>query len=277
MGPSLLIFSTVMVLPFLFGILLSFTDWNGLSATFSFIGFGNYSEVFHDKVFWSSFVLTLKYVLCTVTLTNIIAFSLAYLLTGNLRGRNFLKAGFFTPNLIGGIILGFVWQFVFSRVLTTMGKSLGWSLFATSWLSDPDKAFWAMVIVTVWQYSGYMMVIYIAGLMSIPKELIEAAEIEGASSFTRVRKIVLPFLVPSIIVCVFLTVQRGFMVYDINLALTSGGPFRSTALISMNVYQTAFLSQRYGPGQAEAFFLFLVVAAISLTQVYLGKKQEIEL
>jgi raffinose/stachyose/melibiose transport system permease protein len=276
-GPTTLIFTVVMVLPFFYGIFLTFTNWDGLANRFAFVGFKNYGTVFHDRVFWTSLLLTLRYAIFAVFLTNAVAFLLAYTLTSGVRGAGFFKAGFFTPNLIGGIVLGFVWQFIFSRVLPQMGKAMGWKLFSTSWLSDPNKAFWALVIVTVWQYSGYMMVIYIAGLVSVPNELLEAASIEGAGPWIKLRKIILPLIVPSIIVCFFLTIQRCFMVYDLNLSLTNGGPYRSTTLISMNVYQTAFLSRQYGPGQAEAIFLFFIVAGVSLAQVYFGKRKEVEM
>ena len=276
-GPATLVFAVVMVLPFLYGILLTFTDWDGKAVQFSFVGLANYATVFGDGVFWSSMLLTLRFAALTVVLTNVVAFLLAFALSGGLKGSSFFRAGFFTPNLIGGIVLGFVWQFVFSRVLPVFGKLIGSAALSTSWLGDPGRAFWAMVIVTVWQYSGYMMVIYIAGLTSVPPELLEAASIEGAGTWVKLKRIILPLLVPSIIICVFLTIQRSFMVYDLNLALTAGGPYKSTVLVSMNVYQTAFLSQQYGPGQAQAFFLFLIVAAVSIAQVYFGKKREVEL
>jgi raffinose/stachyose/melibiose transport system permease protein len=276
-GPAVLVFAAVMVLPFLYGIFLTFTDWDGKSSQYSLVGLANYAAVFKDGVFWSSLLLTLRYAAFTVVLTNVVAFLLAYALSSGIKGSSFFRAGFFTPNLIGGIVLGLVWQFIFSRVMPEIGKLVGSSVLATSWLGDPERAFWAMVVVTVWQYSGYMMVIYIAGLTGVPTELIEAASIEGAGAWVKLKRIILPLLVPSIIICVFLTIQRSFMVYDLNLSLTGGGPYKSTALVSMNVYQTAFLSQQYGPGQAQAFFLFLIVAAVSIAQVYFGKKREVEL
>lgn len=275
-GPVTIAFFTVIILPFIYGIYLTFTDWNGISATHSFVGIGNYLQVFKDKVFWTSFLLTLKYVFFSVILINIIAFFLAYLLTSGIKGQNFFRAGFFTPNLIGGILLGFIWQFVFSNILVYIGQHFNLPIFSASWLSDPNKAFWALVIVTVWQYSGYMMVIYISGFMNIPKDLLEAASIDGANSYHRLKNIILPLIVPSFTISVFLTLQRGFMVYDINLSLTNGGPYKSTELISMHVYNTAFLSQQYGIGQAEAFFLFAVVATVTLLQVYFSKKMEVE-
>lgn len=275
-GPTTFAFITVIILPFIFGIYLTFTDWNGVSATKNFIGGKNYLAVFQDKVFWTSFLLTLKYVFFTVILTNVISFLLAFLLTSGIKGQNFFRSGFFTPNLIGGVTLGYIWQFIFSNVLVYIGKNFNIPIFSESWLANPNKAFWTLVIVGVWQYSGYMMIIYIAGFMNVPKDILEAASIDGANGLRRMISVILPMMIPSFTVCIFLSLQRTFMVYDVNLALTKGGPFKSTELISMSVYNKAFLSQDYGVGQAQAFFLFLIVAIVTLVQVYISKKMEVE-
>jgi len=213
-----------------------------------------------------------------VILTNVIAFFLAYILTSGIKGENFFRAGFFSSNLIGGIVLGIIWNFIFSTVFVYIGKNFFSFIpfLSKSWLGDPTKALWALVITTVWQYSGYMMIIYIAGFISVPKELLEAASIDGANNFVKLKNIILPFMVPSFVVCLFLSFQRGFIVYDINLSLTTGGPYHSTELISMHVYEKAFLAQQYGIGQAEAFFLFVVVFIVAVSQVYFGKKLEME-
>ncbi|MFN3568540.1 MAG: carbohydrate ABC transporter permease, partial [Caldimicrobium sp.] len=197
--------------------------------------------------------------------------------TSGIRGQNIFRTIFFTPNLIGGIILGFIWQFIFHNALPYLGRHLGISIFSESWLATPEKAFWALVVVTVWQYSGYMMMIYIAGFVGIPQDLIESATIDGAGKFTLLTKVILPLMVPSFTICLFLSLQRSFMVYDLNLALTKGGPFKSTELVAMHIYNEAFLSQNYGIGQAKAFILFITVAIITLIQVYLSKKAEVEL
>ncbi|WHX49490.1 sugar ABC transporter permease [Paenibacillus woosongensis] len=275
-GPTLFAFLTVMIVPFIYGIYLTFTNWDGIATTHTLVGFENYGKVFQDEVFWKSFGLTLKYVLFTVILVNTVAFLLAFGLTRGLKGQNIFRAGFFIPNLVGGIVLGLIWQFIFSNVLVFIGEKAGIPLFSTSWLADPQKAFWALIIVTIWQYAGYMMVIYIAGLMSVPNDILEAASIDGANGWTKLRTMTLPLMVPSFIVCIFLTLQRGFMVYDVNLSLTKGGPFKSTEMVSMHVYEKAFLSRDYGLGQAEALVLFLLVAVITLLQVYFGKKMEVE-
>lgn len=275
-GPATLLFSTVIIIPFLYGLYLTFTNWNGVTSAQSFIGISNYLSVFKDEKFWSSMLLTIKYVFCTVLTINITAFFLAYFLTSGVWGENFFRAGFFTPNLIGGIVLGFVWRFIFTDVLVFLGNLLQIDILSSSMLSNPDKAFWALVIVTTWQYSGYMMVIYISGFTNIPKEFFEASEIDGANSFVKLKNIVLPLMIPSFIISIFLSLQRGFMVYDLNISLTNGGPYKSTEMVSMHVYGKAFLAQQYGVGQSEAFILFIMVALATLLQVYFSKKLEVE-
>jgi len=275
-GPSTFAFLTVMIIPFIYGIYLTFTSWDGLSDIHKFVGFENYIEVFKDTVFWTSLGFTGGYVLATVLITNVIAFLLAYVLTTGMKGQNIYRAGFFTPNLIGGIILGFIWKFVFSNILVYIGANFNLPFLETSWLADPKKAFWSLVIVAVWQYSGYMMIIYVAWFMNVPKDILEAASIDGANGFKKMKSIILPMMIPSFTVCLFLSLQRGFMAYEVNLALTGGGPYKTTELISMHVYNKAFLSQQYGSGQAEALILFIIVATITLIQVSITKKMEVE-
>lgn len=274
--PGCFIFFAVVIVPFLYGFYLTLTDWNGVSKIKNIVGVTNYMAVFQDNVFWTSMGLTLKYVLFSVILVNTIAFILAYALTNGLKGQNFFRTGFFTPNLIGGVVLGFIWQFVFSRVLVNIGDSIGLEIFSTSWLSDPVKAFWSLVIVTVWQLSGYMMLIYIAGFTTLSTDVLEAASIDGATGFQKVKSVMLPLMVPSFVICLFLTLSRAFMVYDVNLTLTGGEPYGTTRLVAMHVYEKAFNSRNYGVGQAEALFLFLIVACISGLQIYIGKKKEVE-
>jgi raffinose/stachyose/melibiose transport system permease protein len=274
--PGVLVFVLVVMVPFVYGFYLTFTDWNGVAAAKNFVGISNYAETFRDAEFWSSMWLTVKYVVCSVLLVNLIGFILAYLLTNGLKGQNFLRTGFFTPNLVGGVVLGFIWQFIFSKVLVNFGRSSGWGIFSKSWLSDPGKAFWTLVIVTVWQLSGYMMIIYIAGFTGLSVDVLEAASIDGATGWARMKNIILPLMMPSFVICNFLTLSRAFMVYDINLTLTGGEPYGSTILVAMHVYNKAFTSRNYGVGQAEALFLFILVAVISGIQIYAGKKREVE-
>ncbi|KIL38420.1 ABC transporter permease [Gordoniibacillus kamchatkensis] len=271
----LLAFLTVKVIPFAIGVTMTFTDWNGVASSFQFKGFENYIAAFRDAEFWHSMLFTVRYVVCSVVLTNVIAFALALLVSSGVKGQNAFRLGFFTPNLIGGIILGFIWQFIFSRVLVYVGKEAAWDLFANSWLAQPDKAFWALVIVGVWQTSGYMMLIYIAGLTGIPGSLLEAAGLDGASKWQQLIRIKIPLMVPAFTISLFLTLQKSFMVYDTNLSLTQGGPYRSTELIAMHVYNEAFLYQRYGSGQAKAVILFIIVALIAVIQVRAMKRLEV--
>lgn len=276
-GPSLFAFICVLIIPFLYGIFLTFTNWNGIAGSYQFVGFENYVKVFNDKEFVRQFLVTLKYVFLSTVLCNVLAFTLAYLLTSGMKAQNFLRGGFFIPNLIGGIILGYIWKFIFANVLTQVGKSLDIEWLKTSFLTNPDRAVWAMIIVTVWQYAGYLMMIYIAGFVGVPKDVDEAADIDGAHGLRKLFSVTIPMLIPSINICVFISLSRGFMAYDLNLSLTNGGPYGSTQLAAMHVYQKAFQAKQYGVGQAEAIILFVVVALLSVTQVMLNKRREVEI
>lgn len=274
--PGMFCFFAVVIVPFIYGVYLTLTDWNGVSKVKNFIGLANFAGVLKDAQFWSSLALTFKYVIAVVVLVNVLAFAIAYLLTRGIKGQNFFRAGFFTPNLIGGIVLGYIWQFVFSRVFVNIGESTGWTFFEASWLSDPDKAFLALVVVSVWQLSGYMILIYVAGFMGLSKDVMEAANIDGASGWVKLKNIIMPLMMSSITICLFLTLSRAFMVYDVNLSLTAGAPYGTTEMAAMHVYEKAFTSRQFGVGQAEAFILFIIVACISGLQVYFTKKKEVE-
>ena len=178
-GPAVFAFMAVVIIPFLYGFYLTFTSWDGLSKSKPFVGLANYAELFKDTGFWQALGLTLIYVVVSVVLVNVVAFLLALLVTGKLRGKKFFRAGFFVPNLIGGIVLGYIWQFIFKTILVYIGKNAGIGFLSKSWLSSPVPAFIALIIVTVWQLSGYMMLIYIAGLTSVSADLREAAKIDG--------------------------------------------------------------------------------------------------
>nr|WP_154960078.1 sugar ABC transporter permease [Paenibacillus xylanexedens] len=275
-APSVVAFLAVVVIPFIVGLYLTFTNWDVRTGDNTFIGISNYIAVWQDTVFWTQLWFTLKYVFFTVIIANAAAFFIALVLTGGGRGEQWLRTGFFTPNLIGGIILGYLWQTLFSQVLPYLGQKYGRSWFETSWLTNTDTAFWALVITTSWQLIGYLMIIYIAGFAGVPNDVLEAASIDGASRMATIRRIMLPLTIPAIVICVFISISRSFLTYDINLALTKGGPFNSTELATYHIVQKAFLSNQYGVGQAEAVVLFAVVAIIALTQSYLLKRLEVE-
>ena len=270
--PSFIIWASVVVIPFAYGIWITFTDWNGLAMEIHYVGVKNYLEVFTDSTFITSFLKTVIYALFTVLASNLVGFLLALAVTSGIKGQNFFRTGFFTPNIIGGIILGYIWNFIFSYALTSFGKSIGVEWMSTSWLTNPTRALIALIIVSSWQMSGYLMVIYIAGLTSVPRELIEAAYVDGANGFDVVRMVKLPLIKNSTAICIFLSISRTFMSFDMNLSLTAGGPYKSTELIAYKIYQTAFTSMEFGKGQAQAIVLFVIVAVISLLQVYFTRK-----
>lgn len=270
--PSFFIWATVIILPFIYGIWITFTDWNGLAMEINYVGLDNYISVFTDPTFAAAFFKTLIYAIFTVLASNVMGFLLALAVTGGIRGQSLFRTGFFTPNIIGGIILGYIWNFIFSYALTALGKSLGIDWMSTSWLTNPTRALIALIIVSTWQMSGYLMVIYIAGLTNISNDLLEAAKVDGATGWQIVKSIKLPMIRNTIAICVFLSIARTFMSFDMNLSLTAGGPYKSTELIAYKIYQTAFTSMEFGKGQAQAIVLFVIVAAISLLQVYYTRK-----
>ena len=275
-GPAAILFCAVVVLPFVYGLYLTFTSWDGISKTKPFVGFANYIAAFKDVAYWQALGRTFIYSAIAVILVNVVAFLLAYLVTSGIKGQNFFRAGFFIPNLIGGIVLGYVWKFVFNRALVSIGQSLSIGALSTSWLATPSGAMLCLIIVSVWQYAGYMMLIYVAGFMSVPKSLMEAAQIDGCTKSQATWNVTVPLMRASFVQCLFLTITRCFMVYDVNLSLTKGEPFNSSVLGAMHVYNQAFTYKNYGTGQAEALILFLVCAIVGVTQVYVGKKGEVE-
>lgn len=270
--PALFIWMSVVIIPFIYGIWITFTDWNGLAMHINYVGLQNYIDVFKDATFVSSFVKTVIYAFFTVLASNIVGFALALAVTSGIKGQGLFRTGFFTPNIIGGIILGYIWNFIFSYVLTAVGKSMGVEWMSTSWLTNPTRALIALIIVSSWQMSGYLMVIYIAGLTNVPKELIEAARVDGATGWQTITKVKLPLIRNTTAICIFLSISRTFMSFDMNLSLTAGGPYKSTELIAYKIYQTAFTSMEFGKGQAQAIVLFVIVATISLLQVYFTKR-----
>ncbi len=265
--------TTVILIPFILGLGTTLTDWNGVEVT-QFVGIDNYITALKDPDFFQTFLNTIQYVIVSVTLVNVVAFSLALLVTSKIKGKNIFRSIFFVPNLIGGVLLGFIWQFIFSRVLVYIGESTGLGMFTESWLVDPDKAFWAIVIVTIWQQAGYMMLIYIAGILGVSNDVLEAAKVDGASRIRTLFKIKMPLMMQSFTICLFMTLKNGFMMYDVNLSLTEGGPYRATELLTMNIYNDAFLYQQYAPAQAKAVILFVILAVVALVQVTITKKME---
>jgi raffinose/stachyose/melibiose transport system permease protein len=278
LGPGLVFFLVIVLVPFLLGFYYSFTDWNGLDLDKAkWTGWSNWKRIFYeDDNFWSSFWFTVKFTAVTVAASNILAFLLALALTRPLKSRNLLRTVFFVPNVIGGILLGFIWQFIFTKGFATIGELTGWPLFQLPWLGTPETGFWGLVIVFVWQTAGYMMVIYIAAFAGVPQDLIEAAHMDGANYWKRVRHIIVPLVMPAVTVCLFLTTSNAFKMFDLNLALTKGGPGTSTQSLAYNIYAEALNNNRYGLGTAKAMLFFFFVSVITMVQVWLTKRMEVE-
>lgn len=276
-GPVFLAFTLIVLIPFFSGVYYAFTDWNGITGSVQWVGLDNFKYlIFEDKQFHASFLLTTKYTFVAILLTNVIGFGLAIIVTQMLKTRNILRTVFFMPNLLGGLLLGFIWQFIFVKGFASIGEITGIPLFELAWLGDASTAFWGIVIVSVWQGAGYIMIIYIAALQNVPQELIEAARIDGANRFQILRHITMPLVAPAVTICLFLTTASSFKIFDANLSLTNGGPFKSTEMLALNIYTEAFVNNRYGIGEAKALIFFLVVAAITVLQVTISKKREVE-
>jgi raffinose/stachyose/melibiose transport system permease protein len=269
------IFFIVLAVPFGQGLFLTFTDWDGFSYD-KFIGVGNYAKSFQDPDFWTTLRFTLKFVLVSLVAVNAVAFGLALLVTAKLRSKNLIRTFFFVPNLIGGVVLGVILQFIFNTALVSISSKFGWSFFQSSWLNETNTAFWALIIVTVWQSSGYMMIIYITGLISIEQDVIEAARVDGASALRTLLAIKIPLMAQAFTISLFLTLRGGFMAYDVNVALTGGGPYRTTELISMHIFQDAFAFGNFGTGQSKAVIMFVMVAIAALVQVSVSKRMEVQ-
>ena len=268
-GVGTALFLCVVAVPFIYGLYLTLTSWDGVSASKPFVGFANFAAAFKDSAYWAAMGRTVIYSVFAVILINVVAFALAYLVTSGIKGQNFFRAGFFVPNLIGGIVLGYVWKFVFNRAFVAIFNS-------TSLLSTPNGALFCLIFVSVWQYAGYMMLIYVAGFMSVSPDVKEAAMIDGCTPAQAMRNVTIPLMRSSFVQCIFLSITRCFVVYDVNLSLTKGEPFGSSVLAAMHVYNQAFTYKNYGLGQAEALILFLVCAIVGVTQVMIGKRGEVE-
>ena len=264
--PTFLAFTIIFLIPFIAGIYLSFCSFTTV-ADARFVGIENYILAFSDGSFIRAFLFTLAFAIISVITINIFAFSLALLLTGKLKGTNFFRTVFFMPNLIGGIVLGYIWQLIINGILLK---------FDTSITGDAKYGFIGLVVLMNWQMIGYMMVIYIAGIQNIPNSILEAAKVDGANYFTTLKKIIIPSVMPSITICLFLTITNSFKLFDQNLALTAGAPAKQTQMLALDIYNTFYSRVGYeGVGQAKAVVFFVIVAVIALLQLYFtGRKEQ---
>jgi raffinose/stachyose/melibiose transport system permease protein len=276
-GPGLIFFILIVLVPFGMGFYYTFTEWDGVSNNPTWTGMTNLKRIFmEDERFWSSFWFTVKFTITSVIVANILAFFMAMLLSRGLKTKNILRTLLFLPNVIGGLLLGYIWQFIFVRGFGTIGEFSGIGLFDLPWLGTPNTAFWGIVMVFVWQTTGYIMIIYIAAIVSVPKDLIEAGKIDGASRGQMLRSIIIPMIMPAITICLFLTTSNAFKLFDLNLSLTSGGPGYASESLALNIYREALTNGRFGLGTAKAMIFFFGVALITVTQVMITKKKEVE-
>lgn len=274
--PTLIAFAIGFIYPFFQGIYLSFCKFHTVTDA-KLIGFDNYVKAFQNEAFIHSFWFTVLFVIVSIVLINLIAFAVAYVLTLGIRGSNIFRTVFFVPNLIGGIILGYIWKLIFDGILHNYGTNLA---------LNSTYGFWGLVILMCWQQAGYMMIIYIAGFQSVPSDLYEAAKIDGANRRQILTKVTIPMMAPSITICTFLTLTNSFKLFDQNLALTAGAPgvitsdgvtIKQTEMMALNIYNTFYSNANSrGVGQAEAVIFFVIVVVIALAQLYFTRKREVQ-
>ncbi len=267
--PTVAAFIIGFVWPFIWGIYLSFYRFKTINKT-TFVGLENYRKIFSDDGFLRSFIFTVLFTIVTVVLINVIAFTFAFFLTKGIRGSTVFRTVFFMPNLIGGIVLGYLWKIILDAVIMRF--------FGSALALDANYGFWGLVILVSWQQIGYMMIIYIAGLQNVPGELIEAAKIDGANGKQLLRHITIPAIMPSVTICSFLSLTNGFKLFDQNLALTAGKPFKQTEMLALNIYNSFYESTtNMGVGQAKAVIFFITVVIIALGQLYLTRSKEADI
>lgn len=268
--PTLLAFIIGFIVPFAQGLYLSFCKFTTVDNA-KWVGVANYNVILKDASFLSSFKFTILFAVVSIILINVIAFGLALLLTKELRGTNIFRTVFFMPNLIGGIVLGYIWQILINCILSLASKPL--------LALNSSAGYWGLIILMCWQQIGYMMIIYIASLQNVPSDLVEAAEIDGANTWDVLWKIKLPMVMSSVTICVFLTLTNSFKLFDQNLALTGGDPNHSTEMLALNIYQTFYARAGAlfkGYGQAKAVIFCILVIAISMLQLKLTKSKEVQ-
>ena len=276
--PLLFTFAVTVIIPLILGIGYSFTDWTGIRFT-KVVGLANYQAMFKDPAFIWSVLITFVFVIINVVMINLVGFLLALLCTVKMRGVAFFRAAYFLPNLIGGIVLGYIWQFVFNNVLMNYMKF--------SMLSQTKTAMLAIIVVYLWQSGGYIMLIYVTGLTQIPGDVLEAAQIDGATALQTLFKVKLPMIASTITICTFLTLASAFKQFDVNMALTNGtgsvadfmGSYLSngTQMLALNIYNTAIAKNNFALAQAKAILFFIILAVISLIQVRISNSREVEM
>ncbi|MCL2841133.1 MAG: sugar ABC transporter permease [Defluviitaleaceae bacterium] len=276
--PALAFYFVFLFIPITSAIYYSFTDWSPVRPDYSFVGLNNYIEIFtRDRHFTNALRLTMRFTIFIFVLQNIIALGLALLVETRTKSKSFFRTIFFLPNMFSLIISSLMFRFIYTRVFVEVSELPFLGFFDQSWLGDPQVAFWSILIVSLWNGAGYMMIIYMAALQSVPASITEAAKIDGANGFRRLTKITLPMIMHAITICSFLTLIRGFQIFDVVFRLTGGGPGRATQVVALNIFEEAFQQPlRYGYANAKAMIFFAVILLITLIQTGVMKKMEIE-
>lgn len=265
--PTMIAFCIGFIIPFIMGIYLAFCEFSTVTNA-KFVGLRNFMMVFQDETFLHALGFTVLFTIVSMLTINVLAFIVANMLTKGFKGTNIFRTIFFMPNLIGGIVLGYIWQLIINGILSNFGRTLTF---------DASYGFWGMIILMNWQQIGYMMIIYIAGIQNIPKELMEAAKIDGATKWQIMKRVTIPMVMPSITICTFLTLTNSFKLFDQNLALTAGAPSNKSEMLALNIYNTFYGRTGFeGIGQAKAVLFFLMVAGIAIIQLRLTRSKEVQ-
>ena len=265
--PTLIAFLIAFVVPFGMGLYLSFCKFTTVTNA-KFVGVDNYIKAFSNKGFLNALVFTVLFAVVAIVTVNVFGFLLALLLTRKIPGRNLFRTIFFMPNLIGGIVLGYIWQSMINGVLSVFGMTM---------LMDAGYGYWGLILLMNWQMIGYIMVIYIAGLQNVSSDVLEAARIDGSNGWQTLFRVTIPMMMPSITICLFLTISNSFKMFDQNLALTGGGPSGKTTMLALDIYKTFYDKVGFeGVGQAKAVLFFMIVAGIAMVQLLLTRRKEVE-
>lgn len=275
LGPAVIAFTIVILIPFVCSIYYSMTDWNGISGSVNFVGLDNFKRIFSGRSdFLDSFWFTFKMAVISCILINVVGIFFAEILTSKLRGRNVFRSIFFMPNLIGGLILGFIARFIFVNGFPAIGEAIGSDFFNQQWLGTEETAFLGILIVLIWQSAGYIMVIMIAAFANVDTSLLEAAKIDGANQVQAFFRVKIPQTMPYITVCLFWTLANAFKMFELNLSLTNGGPYGSSKSMALAIYQDAFTSNKYGLATAESLVFLVIVLVIAGAQRWLVGRKE---